>query len=339
MATKRAAKNFPKNLKPMLATLVDKPFNGTDWLFEIKWDGYRALAFMNGRLRTLKSRNQKSFDEKFYPVLQAIKKWNVNAIVDGEIVMLNNKGLPTFGGLQNWRSEEDGPLTYNVFDLLWLNGKDLTALPLVERRAQLQNILPKKNDIIRFSEAVEDDGVNFFNAARKLGLEGIMAKRKDSTYAVNDRSKNWLKIKSNHRQEMVIGGFTINNDTSKPFSALLVGVYNKGKLQYTGKVGTGFNIKTQQQMLKLFKPLITTKVPFTEVPDVNKPSRFRPNPPKTKAYFLKPKLVCEVSYAELTADGVMRHPSFEGMRTDKKATDVVLEKELPATKVKTRRGK
>ncbi|HET6225428.1 MAG TPA: DNA ligase D, partial [Bacteroidia bacterium] len=155
--------------------------------------------------------------------------------------------------------------------------------------------------------------------------EGIIAKKADSPYIPNDRTKYWLKIKANKRQEMVIGGYTINEDTSKPFSALLVGVFEGKKLRYTGKVGTGFSLKKQEELLKLFKPLITAKIPFEEKPDVNKPSRFRSKPPHAEAIWLKPQLVCEVNYAEMTADGIMRHPSFEGMREDKKPKDVLKE--------------
>ncbi len=323
---------LPLKLRPALATLVNAPFDGDEWQFEIKWDGYRALAFIDGANSQLKSRNDKLFNEKFYPVYEAIKKWKIKAVIDGEIVMLNDKGLPTFGGLQNWRSQADGQLMYYVFDILWLNGKDVTALPLTQRRKLLQAKVPKGSPTIRLSEAIDAKGKNFFEVARKMGLEGIMAKRKDSPYAVNERTNDWLKIKSNKRQEMVIGGYTLNHDTSKPFSSLLVGLYNKGKLIYTGKVGTGFSIDTQKKMMKQFKPLITKKVPFFDLPDINKPSRFRPNPPHATAVFLKPTLVCEVSYAELTSDGVMRHPSFEGMRIDKKASAVTLEKEAPVKK-------
>ncbi len=162
-----------------------------------------------------------------------------------------------------------------------------------------------------------------------MGLEGIVAKRADSNYQPGQRSDDWLKIKANKRQEMVIGGYTRNDDSSKLFSALLVGVFDKGKLRYTGKIGTGFNEKTQREMLAQFKKITVKKPPFDALPDINKPSRFRPNPPHAVATWLKPELVCEVSFAEMTADGVMRHPSFEGLRTDKKAAQVVLENEIP----------
>ena len=166
-----------------------------------------------------------------------------------------------------------------------------------------------------------------------MGLEGIIAKRSASPYLPGDRSGNWLKIKTQSRQEVVIGGYTKNEGSAKSFSSLLVGVYENGVLIYTGKIGTGFNEKMQQEMMKQFKPLITKTSPFKAEPDVNKPSRFRHNPPKAAAIWLKPKLICEVSFREMTTDGVMRHPSFKGMRNDKKAGDVVLEKEQPTKQV------
>jgi bifunctional non-homologous end joining protein LigD len=322
---------FPVGLRPMLATLVDKPFEEEGWLYEIKWDGYRALGFINKGKVELKSRNDKSFDDKFYPVHSALKKWKVSAVVDGEIAVLDENGVPNFGALQNWRSEADGELLYYLFDILWLEGKDLMALPLLERREVLKSVMPAEG-IIRMSEAVDASGLEFFNAAKEMGLEGIIAKKAASIYRPGDRTNDWLKIKANKRQEMVIGGYTINDDTSKLFSALLVGVYEGDHLVYTGKVGTGFNTKTQQEMMKQFKKVASKKNPFSELPDINKPSRFRPNPPKATAYFLKPELVCEVSFAEMTTDGIMRHPSFEGMRMDKKAKDVIREKEKPTSK-------
>lgn len=315
---------FPIDTMPMLATLVDKPFDDEGWSYEIKWDGYRALAFVNRTEVELKSRNNKSFNDKFYPVHKALKSLKAEVILDGEIVVMKADGASDFGGLQNWRSEADGSLIYYVFDILWLKGKDLTQLPLHQRRAILKANLPD-NNIIRLSETFDASGTEFYNAALKMGLEGIMAKKNDSLYYPGLRTKEWLKIKANKRQEVVIGGFTRNDDTKKPFSSLLVGVFENKKLVYTGKIGTGFNIKAQKEMMAQFEPLIIDKVPFTEEPDINKPSRFRPNPPHATATWLKPVLICEVSYTEMTSDGVMRHPSFEGMRIDKKAADVVLE--------------
>lgn len=325
---KGKSKKFPEKLQPMLATLVNKPFDSDEWVYEVKWDGYRALAFMNKGKVELRSRNDKSFNEKFYPVVSALKNWNINAIVDGEVVAANPEGAASFGDLQNWRSEADGALLYYVFDILWLDGRDLTGLPLMERKAILESVAPKKENIF-ISKAFRESGLEFFEAAKKMGVEGIIAKKADSEYYPGSRSKEWLKIKANKRQEMVIGGYTRNEGSSKIFSALLVGFFDKGRFVYAGKVGTGFNDKTQCEMMKQFKKLVIKHPAFSETPDVNKPSRFRPNPPHAEATWLKPELVCEVSYAEMTSDGIMRHPSFEAMRIDKKADEVIAEKAKP----------
>jgi bifunctional non-homologous end joining protein LigD len=313
----------------MLATLVDKPFDEPGWLYEVKWDGYRALSFLRQGEIELRSRNNKSFDEKFYPVFNALKEWNIDAVLDGEIVVLDEKGQSDFSRLQEWRSEADGQLYYYLFDILWLDGRDLTQLPLTERRDILRSIMPD-NDMLRMSENFEATGTEFFAAAKKMGLEGIIAKASGSTYSPGLRTRDWLKIKTALRQEVVIGGYTLNEGSDKPFSSLLAGVFEKGKLQYTGKIGTGFSRELQKELLKKFKPLIRKTSPFTITPDINKPSRFRPDPPQAKAVWLEPKLLCEVSFREMTSDGVMRHPSFEGMREDKNAKEVVREEPIPA---------
>ncbi|MFT3910903.1 MAG: DNA ligase D [Ferruginibacter sp.] len=326
------AKAFPKNLKPMLATLVDKPFDKPGWIYEVKWDGYRAISFINNHKVEIKSRNNKSFNEKFYPVTEALSKQKKTMILDGEIVVLDKNGKSDFGMLQNWRSEADGPLYYYVFDILWLENDTLLSLPLSGRKKILKKAL-KETDLLRISESFTGGGIKFFETAKKMGLEGIIAKKDDSMYLPGLRSQEWLKIKSNKRQEMVIGGYTINEDTAKPFSSLLVGVFEGKNFVYTGKVGTGFDVATQQDILEQLKKLSTGRAPFTEVPDINKPSRFRPNPPHAKAYWVKPKLVCEVSFAEMTSDGVMRHPSFEGLRMDKAASGVKQEKASATRKI------
>ncbi|MXV15181.1 DNA ligase D [Hufsiella ginkgonis] len=316
---------FPTGLKPMLATLVDKPFDDPDWVYEVKWDGYRALGFIDKGTVELLSRNKKSFNEKFYPIYELLGQWDINAVIDGEILVLNEKGISNFGHLQNWRSEADGELVYYVFDILWYEGKNLMDLPLNTRQAILKDVLPTGDDRVRVSKVFDASGTDFFNAAERMGLEGIIAKKASSTYFPDLRSREWLKIKVHKRQEVVIAGFTRNADTSKQFSSLLLGVYENGALQYVGKVGTGFSDSLQKDMMKQFTPLITEESPFRQIPDVNKPSRFRPNPPKAKATWLKPELVCEVAFSEVTSDGVFRHPSFQGMREDKKAKDVVRE--------------
>ncbi|MEJ2881948.1 DNA ligase D [Pedobacter sp. GR22-6] len=317
---------IPIGMKPMLATLVDKPFDDPDWRYEVKWDGYRALGFClkNGDVQIL-SRNNKQFNDKFYPICEVLQSWKTDIVVDGEILVINDKGVSNFGDLQNWRSEADGELVYYVFDLIWYEGKDLTALPLSERQEILEAVLPQNDDRVRLSKVFKAKGTDFFKAAQKMGLEGIIAKRSDSTYSKNNRSKEWLKIKVSKRQEVVIAGFTKNADSPKAFSSLLLGVYEGSELQYVGKVGTGFNVQDQKEMMAQFKSLIIEKSPFATLPDVNKPSRFRPNPPKAKATWLKPELVCEVAFTEVTSDGVFRHPSFQGMRIDKKAKEVTRE--------------
>jgi bifunctional non-homologous end joining protein LigD len=321
-----------RNITPMLATLVDAPFDDPGWIYEVKWDGYRALAIMKGEDADLKSRNNKSFNDKFYPVLEAIKAWNLNAVVDGEIVVVDDNGISKFSALQNWRSEADGELLFYVFDILWLDGKNLMELSQKERSAILLTLVPKSG-IIRSGFSVAARGIEFFDVAREMGLEGIIAKKSDSIYIPGARSKDWLKIKMKKRQEVIITGYTVNHNSPKRFSALLLGAYQNEKLKYAGKVGTGFSDKQQKEMLMQFEPMIIKKSPFDEIPEYNKPSRFRPSPTHTKVTWLKPKLVCEIGFTDITEEGVFRHPSFVAMRDDKNAKDIILEDEIDTAKV------
>jgi bifunctional non-homologous end joining protein LigD len=322
---KSASKSaMPRNVKPMKATLVDEPFDDADWLYEVKWDGYRAVAFLDKKDVELISRNNIPF-EKYYPLNKLLKSWGLNAVLDGEILVLNDKGISDFGALQNWRSEADGNLVYYVFDILWYDGKNLMDLPLIQRQAILKEVLPTNDDRIRQSKVFTGSGTEFFQAAEKIGLEGIIAKKASSVYTSDLRSREWLKIKAHKRQEVVIAGFTKNAGTSKAFSALALGVYEGKTLKYVGKVGTGFTEKMQKEMMAQFKPLITDKSPFDVEPDVDKPSRFRPQRLGAKPTWLKPELVGEVAFAEVTGEGIFRQASFKGMRVDKKAKDVVFE--------------
>jgi bifunctional non-homologous end joining protein LigD len=315
---------LPADIKPMLATLVDAPFHEPGWIYEVKWDGFRALGYVNKGEAELRSRNNKVFNTKFYPVYEALKKWKVNAVVDGEIIVVNEKGLPDFEALQTWRSEADGDLVYYVFDILWLDGYDLMNVPLIERRKLLQEVVPAEG-MIRHSESFDATGTEFFAITEKMGLEGLIAKKEDSLYKPDARSKHWLKIKTQKHQEAVIGGYTKNENTSKKFSALLLGIYENGELVPISPVGTGFTVKMQEEILKKLDPLKTSKCPFNVIPDYNKPSRFRPNPPRAEVTWVKPKLVAEISYRTVAPDGSFRHPSFKGLREDKKAEDVVWE--------------
>jgi bifunctional non-homologous end joining protein LigD len=315
---------IPANIKPMKATLVDEPFDDPDWLYEVKWDGYRAIASLNKGHVELISRNNLPFD-KFYPIIKLLESWKFNAVIDGEILVLNDKGIADFGALQNWRSEADGNLIYYVFDLLWYEGKNLMELPLIQRQAILKDILPADDDRIRQSKVFAAKGKDFFAAAERIGLEGIIAKKAESVYTSDLRSREWLKIKVQRRQEVIIAGFTKNKGTAKPFSALVLGVYEGKMLKYAGKVGTGFSDKLQKEMMAAFKPYITAQSPFEVEPDVDKPSRFRPQRLGAKPTWLRPELVCEINYAEVTGEGIFRQASFKGMRIDKKAEDVILE--------------
>jgi len=323
---KEATKSkVPVNIKPMKATLVDAPFDDPGWIYEIKWDGYRAVAIINEGKADLISRNNLPFDQ-FSPITELLESWQLNAVLDGEIVALNEVGNANFGALQNWRNTKNARLVYFVFDILWYKGKLLTGLPLYQRREILKSVLPPDNELIKMSQAFEVNGIDFFERAKTMKLEGIIAKRADSVYTSDARSREWLKIKAKRRQEVVIAGFTRNEGTVKYFSALAIGVYDqKGVLRYIGKVGTGFNDTKQKEMMAQFEPLITKESPFDIEPDVDEPSQFRPRRMGAKATWLKPELVCEVEFAEITSDGKVRQASFKGMRSDKNPREVVME--------------
>jgi bifunctional non-homologous end joining protein LigD len=322
---KAPAAELPRKIKAMKATQVDKPFHDPGWVYEIKWDGYRALAFLEKGAAELVSRNDLIYNH-FSPINELLASWEMDIVLDGEIVVLDEIGTPNFGALQNWRSDKDLNLVFYVFDVLWYDGKLLTDYTLMERRYVLEAVLPKADGLIRISHLFDADGVAFYETAKRMKLEGIIAKRAESVYTGDARSRDWLKVKAKLRQEVVIAGYTRNEDSGKFFSALILGVYNQaGELQYIGKVGTGFNDAMQKDLLKQFKPLETKVCPFEVEPDVDEPSRFRPRRLGAKPTWLKPELVCEVEFAEISKDGKLRQASFKGMREDKDPADVVLE--------------
>ncbi len=305
----------------MLATLVDEPFNGDDWLYEIKWDGYRAIGSNINGEADLYSRNNISFKERYTPIAEALKDFANDAVIDGEIVALDEHGNSKFQYLQNWQNSAQGELAYYVFDLLWIDGYDITHLPLVERKKILLQIIPD-TDVIRYSDHIEKTGKEFFEVAKKQGLEGIIAKNRNSVYEINARSRSWLKIKTTARQEAVICGFTAPRASRQYFGALLLGIYKDDKLIYAGHTGTGFNEKTLKETWNKLEPLITDKCPFEKEPKTNMP-----------ATWVKPKLVCEIKFQEWTQDNIMRVPVFMGLRTDKKPIEVKKEKEMPIKKI------
>lgn len=313
----------PKDIAPMLATLVNEPFDDEDWIFEIKWDGYRAVAYCNDKEVELVSRNLKSFADKYEPVAKALGELNLNVVFDGEIVAVDESGVANFQLLQNWQNTP-ARLQFYVFDILWLDGFDVTRLPLVERKKLLQQVLPEEHDIIKYSDHVVGKGEAFFKAALKGGLEGIMGKRADSIYQIHTRTADWVKIKVNLRQEVIIAGYTKPRNTRKFFGSLLLGIYDKDELVYIGHTGSGFNTNSLEEIYKKLQPLITDTSPFIKKPKTNMP-----------ATWVKPKLVCEIKFTEWTADRMARHPIFMGLRTDKKPTEVRFEKTTIMAKLKS----
>ena len=307
---KKAKKTaFPSNIKPMLATLTDEPFDDDSWIYEIKWDGYRALSYLNKGIVEIESRNNLSFTKKFGELTNALQQLNINAVFDGEIIAMNEDGVVSFQQLQNFATHGKAiHLEYYVFDILWLDGKDLTDLILLERKLILQNILPKDDAVIKYSDHIEAKGKAFFKLAIDKGLEGVMAKKADSSYTKNFRTKLWLKIKNNKRLEAIICGFTEGRKSRKHFGALVLGKYEGDKLIYIGHTGTGFNDKSLNEVEKQLHPLITNEIPFDKKPKTNMP-----------VLWVKPKLVCEIKFSEETDEGILRHPVFMGLRKDKEA--------------------
>lgn len=326
-----SSRPFPKTFRPMLATLSE-PFEREGWLYELKWDGYRAITLRHEGETQLLSRAGKSFEGKYPAVYEAVRDWDIEGIVDGEIVVMNDEGRPDFNALQNWKGQAKGQLFYYVFDLLWLDGHDLTRMPLEQRRELLRQRLPKdKNSLIRFSDNFDTSAAELLKAVRNMGMEGIIAKRSGSLYFPGDRSDEWLKMKTQQRQEVVIGGFIRLDDSPKAFSSLLVGVFENGKFRYAGKVGTGFSHQQQLELLRQFKPHIRDSNPFEILPKVSRPAHFRAHPSGLTVTWLEPKLVAEVHYTEITPDKILRHPAFIALREDKAASEVVLEEPKPAS--------
>ncbi|WP_028981609.1 DNA ligase D [Sporocytophaga myxococcoides] len=309
---------MPHQIQPMMATLLEEPFNNKNWIFEIKWDGYRAVAEVNHTDVQLYSRNNNSFNQLFKPVLVELKKMGLQAVFDGEIVVLNNNNIADFGLIQNYKRTGEGNLVYYVFDLLYLNGYDLTSLPLVKRKELLKQILPK-NNVIRYNDHIKEAGVPFFEKAVQQGVEGIIGKKADSVYLRNKRSRDWVKIKTAQRQEAVIAGFTEPRGSRKHLGSLILGAYENGKFVYIGHSGGGFDDTALNDIYERLVSLEIKKAPFKNFPKL-----------PGIIHWVKPELVCEIKFQEWTSEGLMRIPIFMGLREDKSPEEVV--KEIEADK-------
>ena len=298
---------IPFRAKPMLATLVDEPFSSPGWTFEEKYDGDRILAYKEGARVTLLSRNAKARSDRFPAIVAAIAALPVRTILlDGEVVVFDGKGVSRFQLLQQGR----GKPVYAVFDCLYSNGADLRKKPLVDRLKILRQWV-RAGSSIRPARRLNADGLKAFAQARKAGFEGLVAKDLTSPY-IPGRSSCWRKVKVHQEDEFVIAGYTAPAGARKHFGALLLGAYAGGKLRYAGKVGTGFDAKTLASLHARLSSLKAVQCPFAEPP------------PGKGNFYVKPRLVAQISYQELTADGLLRQPVYLGLRDDKPARQVML---------------
>ncbi len=304
----------------MLATLADKPFDDEAWLFEIKWDGVRAISTLEpGKPPRVRSRNDLDLLPQFPELIELHRAFRSEPLIlDGEIVALDRHGRSSFQRLQprlNRRHSDPAlvqaiPATYAIFDLLYAGRKDLRSVPLDERKAALERLVRPNAAHMMLSKHVVGTGKKLFGFAKRHSLEGIIAKRRDSPY-VERRSRLWLKIKTHLEQETVIGGWTDPRGAREQFGALILGVYDGATLRYVGHVGTGFDRDLLDVVMKKLKPLATSRCPFATKPPSNAP-----------CHWVRPKLVAEIKFSEWTDEGLMRQPVFVGLRSDKAAKDV-----------------
>jgi bifunctional non-homologous end joining protein LigD len=308
----RKSSKLPEFFKPMLATLVDEPFTDPEWIFEPKLDGYRTLAFIDKSGVQLYSRNHISLNKKFYSIAKVLEQLPLQAVIDGEVVGMNEDGKIDFQALQNADRNPD-QLIYHVFDLTFLQGNDITHIPLIERKKLLKKAVENLKQV-KYVEHVKD-GKKLFEHAKKSGTEGIIAKKADSFYRTDSRSEDWLKIKITHEQEVIICGYTEPQGSRHHFGSLLLGVYQDNILHYIGHTGTGFDEKTLEGLKTKLDKLKTDQLPFNHIPEVH----------KNGVTWIKPELVCEVKFASWTDDNQMRHAVFLGLREDKDAKEVIVE--------------
>jgi bifunctional non-homologous end joining protein LigD len=307
---------MPGMVKPMLATLIDAPFDSEDWVFELKWDGYRALANIEDGQVSLYSRNGISF-ERYETIVEELKGFQHDVILDGEIVAMDENGMPRFQFLQNYERRPDVLIQYYVFDIIYFDGYDLTHVPLLERKKLLEQLLAGKFDDVVYNDHIARQGLKYFKAVQEKDLEGIIGKKADSLYHLDSRSNEWVKIKTQKRQEAVIVGYTEPKGSRSYFGSLILGVYDNGILKWAGSSGGGFNSRSLKAVYEMLQPLVNDKYPFK----VKIPKKL------DVITWVRPELVCEVAFSEWTDDGTMRHPVFMGLRPDKSAKQVVREEE------------
>lgn len=298
-----------KFIVPMFAQLGDQPFDDPDWLYEIKWDGYRAIAeVVNGSV-SLYSRNGLSFNLLYPAIVEELEKFKDDVILDGEIVVLDKNNRPSFQKLQQYGDHPDVALVYYVFDCLSYQGKDLKSLPLLERKKIAEKVL-KKKEVVRYSDHVNGKGKAFFEKIVAMDMEGMIAKRAASLYHPGKRTGDWMKIKHHHTQEAIIAGFTAPCGSRSHLGALLLAIRDGRKLKYIGHTGTGFTERILKELYQKLKPLEVKASPFDEKIPVN-----------GVVTWVKPVLVCEIKFAELTEEGILRQPVFMGLRIDKTAKE------------------
>ncbi|HYW06953.1 MAG TPA: non-homologous end-joining DNA ligase [Longimicrobium sp.] len=319
---KRAA--MPAVPTPQLATLADAVPEGEGWLHEVKFDGYRLLATVRDGRATLVTRGGKDWTHRFPTVAKALGGLAAReALLDGEVVALAPDGTSSFQLLQNaLRDRTESGLVFYGFDLLHLDGTDLRGVALHRRKELLRGVMEGADGALRFSDHIRGNGADFHREACRMGLEGIMCKEADAPYRAG-RGKSWLKVKCGRRQEFVIGGFTDPRGSRKGFGSLLLGVYEGDDFRYVGKVGTGFDAAGLRAMHARLRKIETDGSPFA-----NHGTRRRP----AGVHWVKPELVCEIAFTEWTDDGILRHPSFQGLREDKQPTEVIRESATPAPK-------
>lgn len=307
---------LPDFVPLQLATLVKEAPPGDEWLHELKFDGYRMLCRIDHRKVRFWSRNQVDWTAKFPGIARAMQSIAAtSAIFDGEVVVIDSRGRTSFQRLQQAMGRGgSAEFIYEVFDLVYLDGFNLTGTPLIERKRLLKRLLGATDGSgpLRYSDHIEGSGADVFKQACKKGIEGIVSKLATSTYD-SARNRNWQKVKCSKQQEFVIAGYTPSKKGLPGFGSLILGVYEKGDLVYTGRVGTGFSLKKRVELKKKFDTIARETAPFSVKPKA---------PGLADAHWVSPSLVAEVTFTEWTSDGAIRHPSFQGLREDKNPHEV-----------------